>query len=531
MFNNLAWQILLVDDDQEDFLLTYGMLRASPEREIQLDWRSSYRTGMQAITEGKHYDAALIDYDLGEHTGIEFIREATALGCPFPLILYTGRGSREVDQEAMQAGATLYLTKMEATSLLVERLIRYAIERKQAEQALREARAQISEREAARQQDAIQHEMLESLFSTLYLAVALLDCECNFLRVNPTYAALDGQSQEFFLGKNHFELYPQPENEAIFRQVLETGQPYQAFSRPFEYPEQPERGTTYWDWTLQPVHSQNGEVGGLILILLDVTERRQAEIALARTNQELEQRVKSRTEEVQRYAARLAESNQELENFALVASHDLQEPLRKIEAFGERLVERISDRLNATEKDYLQRMLAAAHRMREMIDGLLTLSRMSKREMKTQAVDLNQVAQAVLDDLEVRIRQCQGQVQVGQLPTVQADPLQMQLLLQNLVSNALKFQQPGVPPQVSVYSLEQADGQAAFVVEDNGIGIDQDGISRLFQPFQRLNERSQYEGSGMGLAICRKITERHGGSIAVESEVGQGSKFFVRLKH
>jgi light-regulated signal transduction histidine kinase (bacteriophytochrome) len=268
----------------------------------------------------------------------------------------------------------------------------------------------------------------------------------------------------------------------------------------------------------------------MLLALLDVTERVQSDQALAEANAGLETRVKERTAEVQRYAERLAASNKELENFAMVASHDLQEPLRKIESFGKRLRERLADKLETSDRNYLERMLSAVQRMRGMIDGLLSLSRVATKAVRHQTVDMGKIAMQVVEDLEVRIRQCQAQMLLGPLPSVQADPLQMEQLLMNLISNGLKFHREGVPPQVKLYGRLLPDGQAEIVIEDNGIGIEAQYIPRLFQPFQRLHERGRYDGSGMGLAICRKIVERHGGSIALSSQPGQGSQFIIKLK-
>jgi PAS domain S-box-containing protein len=350
------------------------------------------------------YDAILVDYDLGDRNGIEFIRDAICAGCLAPMILYTGRGSYEIDVEAMNAGAALYLTKAEVNSLLLERGIRYAIERKQSEQALRASEAcyrqlfnamlsgfalheiicdgsgkpidyrflevnpaferitglraadilgktvlevlpetedywidtygkvaltgnpvrfenysqaldkhfevvafsprprqfaaafmDITERKASeevlraakkeleqRVQDRTRelrsaNEILEKIFSSIHLLVAFLDRDLNFIRVNEKYARTDGHDPAFFIGKNHFDLYPNQENEAIFRQVVEKGETYTAFAKPFENPQHPERGITYWDWSLHPIKEENGRVSALLFTLLDVTDRQQVD--------------------------------------------------------------------------------------------------------------------------------------------------------------------------------------------------------------------------------------------------------------
>jgi PAS domain S-box-containing protein len=237
----------------------------------------------------------------------------------------------------------------------------------------------------------------------------------------------------------------------------------------------------------------------------------------------------------------LARSNAELEQFANVASHDLQEPLRKILTFSDRLKTKYGEALTAQGCDYLERMQNAAERMQTLINDLLTLSRIMTKAQPFVPVDLAQVVQEVLSDLEVRIEHTRGQVEVGELCTIDADPLQMRQLLQNLIGNALKFHQDVEPPRVRIYSQllkgeqQQSTGNSAIpalcqiLVEDNGIGFDEKYKDRIFNPFQRLHGRSEYEGTGMGLAICRKIVERHNGSITVQSGLGQGSTFIVTL--
>jgi signal transduction histidine kinase len=236
-------------------------------------------------------------------------------------------------------------------------------------------------------------------------------------------------------------------------------------------------------------------------------------------------------------AERLRTSNRELESFASVASHDLQEPLRKIQAFGDRLESKFGATLGADGADYLRRMKAAAGRMQRLINDLLTFSRVTTQAQPFQAIDLNEVVHDVLIDLENRLETSGGTVRTSPLPTVEADPMQMRQLFQNLLSNALKFAREGVNPQVTVTSLNEqgaGDGaeEPAFVriaVSDNGIGFDEKYLDRIFDVFQRLHGRGTYEGTGIGLAVCRKIVERHGGEITAHSTLGEGSRFIITL--
>lgn len=234
-------------------------------------------------------------------------------------------------------------------------------------------------------------------------------------------------------------------------------------------------------------------------------------------------------EQLRRFAGELARSNKELEQFAYIASHDLQEPLRKILAFGTRLAGQGAGRLDAEGADSLKRMQKAAARMRQLIDGLLTYSRVTLTAKPPERVDLNTIVHEVIEDLETCVAQVQGEVTVGPLPTIWADAVQMGQLFQNLVGNALKFTQPGVPPRVALTSRTVGGNRVEIRVTDNGIGFDPQYRTRIFQPFERLHPREAYEGSGIGLAVCQKIVARHEGTITAESSPGHGAAFIVTL--
>ncbi len=230
-----------------------------------------------------------------------------------------------------------------------------------------------------------------------------------------------------------------------------------------------------------------------------------------------------------RYSEDLKRSNEELEQFASIASHDLQEPLRKIISFGDRVRERYADVLDETGKDYLKRMSSAAKRMQSMIDDLLMLSRITTRAQPFKPVNLTNIIKECISDLEIRIEKSMGKVEFEELPVIEADEVQMRQLFSNLISNGLKYHRPDIPPQIRIF-LDKRDGMTINIhVSDNGIGFEKEYAEKVFLPFFRLHGRSQYEGSGIGLAICRKISERHKGKIEVRSEPEKGSVFTVTL--
>ncbi len=265
------------------------------------------------------------------------------------------------------------------------------------------------------------------------------------------------------------------------------------------------------------VEQANQELG------IEIFERKQAEATL------------------KTLATRLEQSNHALQNFASVAAHDLKEPIRKVRMFGDRLQTKCNQVLTDQGRDYLDRMLGAAARMQILIDDLLAYSQVTTAAQPFVPVNLAKVVQEVLFDLEVRIAQESALVEIGALPTIDADPTQMRQLLQNLISNALKFHREGEIPVVSIRGKvfndnmqppegnSPGDGLCQIIVEDNGIGFDQKYTDRIFGVFQRLHGRQEYEGAGIGLALCRQIAERHGGSITAKSAPGQGATFIVDL--
>ncbi|MFY0570922.1 ATP-binding protein [Archangium lansingense] len=313
---------------------------------------------------------------------------------------------------------------------------------------------------------------------------------------------LPGISRSEVVGRSLYE-FSSPEQAKFIRSqvlhVLATGE-----SVGYEIQSVFSFGPEWYGVKLAPVRSGE-QIVGVTMSLMDITD-------LKRTQFRLEQ------------------SNRELESFASVASHDLQEPLRKIQTFGERLKTTCSAALSPEGRDYLERMNSAAGRMRRLIDDLLSFSRISAKAPFFVRVDLTRIAREVLGDLETTIEQAGASVTLGELPTLEAEPMQMRQLLQNLVSNALKFRREDVEPSVSIQGTADLDeGRCELRVTDNGIGFDEKYLDRIFNVFQRLHGRGKYEGTGIGLAICRKIAERHGGSIGARSIPGQGATFIVTL--
>ncbi len=238
------------------------------------------------------------------------------------------------------------------------------------------------------------------------------------------------------------------------------------------------------------------------------------------------------------YEQRLKRSNEDLERFAFVASHDLQEPLRKIQSFSDLLQKTHADLLTDSGKDLLIRMHGAASRMQILIKDLLVFSRVSNQPVTLVPVPLDEIVSEVLSDLDIVIAEKQATISIGPMPVIQGDALQLRQLVQNLLANALKFSRPGIPPRVQITARpatisdkpKELRGQfIVLTVSDNGIGFAPEYRDKIFQLFQRLHTRDQYAGTGIGLSICQKVAENHGGQISAASQPGQSATFNVLL--
>jgi PAS domain S-box-containing protein len=354
----------------------------------------------------------------------------------------------------------------------------------------------------------------ESILNSAGEGIYGLDLQGRTTFVNPAAAKMTGWSVDELIGK--------PESE-VFCKAPATGVAAAQNAAPGEQIFFRKDGSTFpVEYVRSPIMEKDRLVGAVVMFK-DITERKRTHDALARK------------------AAELARSNAELEQFAYVASHDLQEPLRKIQAFGDRLKTKLEALGVQDGREFLERMQSAAARMQRLINDLLTFSRVISKSQPLVTVDLNQVTKEVLSDLEVRIEQTKAHIDVGELPTIQADPMQMRQLLQNLIGNALKFQPPSGKPQIRIagqtvrkpFNGEAAGGSEQEVCElsikDNGIGFDERYGEKIFGMFQRLHGRNEYEGTGVGLAVCRRIADRHGGTISAKGKPGEGATFTVTL--
>ena len=357
-----------------------------------------------------------------------------------------------------------------------------------------------------------------SLFDLSHDGVVFVGLNGPVEEANPAYLDMLGYELDELVGMTYQQLTPPRwaamEADIVAEQLLQRG-----------YTDEYEKEYIRNDGSVFPVavrailvRDETGVPVRIMGIVRDITEQKQAKEAL------------------ERHARDLARSNEELEQFAYVASHDLQEPLRKIRAFGALLADEKRESLDDEGQQYIDFMTDAAARMQTLVSDLLALSRVTTAAHPFEDLSLAEVFDTVLSDLSVRLEEAGGQVEVSATPTIEADRTQMEQLFRNLIGNALKFCRPGVPPRVTVevaaqvQPIDTVPGPAHdIVVTDNGIGFELSQGSKLFQPFKRLHARHQYEGAGIGLAICEKIVLRHHGRITASGTPGAGATFTVTL--
>ena len=373
---------------------------------------------------------------------------------------------------------------------------------------------------------AQERDLLLTIIDNLPDYIYAKDKQGRFVLNNPTHAHdLGVTSPRELKGKSDYDFFPRELAEQFHadeQKIIATGESVinqeQYKSRPGDT-----SGKKRWSSASKVIwRDKSGDILGTVGITRDIHEIKMTQEALHQSGEKLRQ-----------FTAQLERSNRELQDFAYVASHDLQEPLRKIVMFGEQLKEKSGETMAAESRDYLDRIQKAATRMQTLINDLLSFSRVTTKAHPFAPVDLAEVTREVVNDLEARIEQVKGRVEIGELPVIDSEGLQMRQLLQNLIGNALKFRRPEEPPVVKVAARKFSDDSGRelceLTVSDNGIGFDEKYLDRIFNVFQRLHTRGEYEGNGMGLAIVKKIALYQGGDITAKSKPGVGTTFIVTL--
>ena len=357
-------------------------------------------------------------------------------------------------------------------------------------------------------------EQLSLMFTAIeqsHTAVMITDNQGRIEYVNPSFCENSGYPNDELVGKSTRILksgeHP-PEFYSKLWQTLKAGEVWRG-----EFINQTKTGALYPEQvTIHPIRNYKGKITHFVWVRIDDVERRQT------------------MRQLQKYAKELARSNKDLDEFASIASHDLQEPLRKIVSFGEKLSAGYGPVLDERGLNYLGRMVDAAGRLRNLVRDLIELSRVSRDVRTLTLVDLNQVLGEVLVDLEFTIEETEAVIEKNPLPSIEGNRAQLYQLFQNLLSNALKFHKKHSPPQIAISHKQLEDGEIEIEIQDQGIGFDEKYLEKIFKPFERLHTvLDGYTGSGIGLALCRKIVDAHGGSITASSQPEKGATFRIRL--
>jgi PAS domain S-box-containing protein len=489
-------QILIIDDDL-DFAASLKLILENEGYQPLL----AHSEEEALDTAGKNaIDLALIDIRLGQDNGIELLPKLKKILPKILCVMVTGFGSIETAVQALNSGAYDYLRKPVNPGELLATLgrgfekIRLMKEKQAMEGTLNEVEQQI-----------------KASFNQAAIGIAHLSLKGMWLTCNNKFCQIIGYEREELFQKTIFDVIHPDEAPALQKtidELLMANVPY--FSRETQYLRKDDH-PVWVNITMSPVTSPSGEPLYFILFVEDITKRREIE------------------EMLQNLVKDLAEANQNLEDFTRTASHDLQEPLRKIISFADRLRTSIGDKMDDREKEYFLRLENSSVRMKKLIEDLLRYSRISSLPPEMGPVDLRDIVNEVLLDLEVSVERSKGVVIIKHLPEIEADSTQMRQLFQNLISNSLKFHSKTEPPKIEIDSIYNDNGYWKILIRDNGIGMKEEHIKRIFRPFERLHGTSEFPGTGMGLAICLKVVTRHHGKIVVQSSLGKGTLYIVEL--
>lgn len=451
-------------------------------------------------------DIVLLDLSLPDSAGIETFFKVHAAAESIPIVVISAQDDEQVALQALKGGAQDYLIKGKAPGEAIVRCLYYAMERSQIEAELRHS-----------------EKMTRLILENSYDAFWAIDSAGEIIGWNAMAELTFGYKRSEVIGKTLAETIVLPRYLDIHLEVMDemltTGHSRVLNSRSEIMMRRKDGSEVPVELVVFKV--ELGDSRTFCAFAHDITERKQIQERTQQLNEELERRVNERT-------AELVRSNAELQQFAKIASHDLQEPLRSIEGYTTLLAKRYKGKLDKDFDEFVDFILDAVSRMVQLIQAVLTHSRIGATDLKpVEMVDMNEVVATANDNLSALIAENNARIEFGELPHVVANKSEMLQLFQNLVGNAIKYR--GEKDPVIKIAAEENVHEWVFSVEDNGIGIDPKYSEKIFDMFARLHGKTQYSGTGIGLAICKKIVETHGGRIWVQSEPGHGSIFLFTL--
>ncbi|MBN1178384.1 MAG: response regulator [Anaerolineae bacterium] len=441
---------------------------------------------------------ALIDVRMPGMDGFDVLKAIRSGDPEAEVILVTGHGDVDTAVEALRLGASDFLAKPVEQSAL-DIALRRAQDRIRLKRSLRRAQAALQASEAH----------YRAITEAAVVGVGITDVEENLTFVNQAFADMLGYERTEMWFMNLAQLTT-PEEFVRYRQ--ETQSWMAGLRSQYETVMRRRDGSMLHVLvSAAPITDAEGEMR-ILAVISDITDLKNAE------------------RERERYAAELERSNKELQQFAYIASHDLREPLRMVSGFVDLLARRYRGRLDDEADEFIAYIVDGVARMQRLISDLLAYSRAGKRDDRLALSDCNALVEQALLNLHAVVAESEAVVTHDPLPTLVVDPSQIVQVFQNLISNGIKFQppQPVEPPRVHI-SAEQGGGIWTFSVQDNGIGIAPEDIERVFEVFERLHTQEEYPGTGIGLSICKKVAENHGGRIWATSELGRGSTFFFTI--
>lgn len=484
-------KMLLIEDDPGDADLLWELLAEEKHFTFVVEWADRLKKGLAYLAQGG-IDVVLLDLSLPDSHGMATFTTVNMHAPNVPIVVLTGFDDETLALEAVRLGAQDYLVKGQVDGKMIARVARYAIERKRAEEALRESEARF-----------------RSAFDHAAIGMALVAPDGRWLKVNSAFCETVGFTESELLRMKFQDLtHPDdlPTNLGYFYQLLSGDLQYYHLEKRYVHKLGHDiwvrdSASVVWNVQQQPMY--------IVAQIQDITRRKHVEEELAHRIEEL------------------ARSNMELEQFAYVASHDLQEPLRMVASYTQLLERRYKGRLDADANEFIGYAVDGVIRMQQLINDLLSYARVGKQGKHFEPTNCETVLADTLVDLQAAVKESNARITHDPLPTVMADAPQLRQVFQNLIGNAIKFRS-SAPLHIHVSAVRQG-AEWVFSVRDNGIGIDTEYAERIFVIFQRLHSREQYRGTGIGLAICKKIVERHGGRIWVEGQPGQGSTFYFTI--